>query len=76
MQKVKDFLNSFPKGTRAEWARRHNMDPVRVTQIAGGHKGAGLEYASKIIGGSEGKLRLADFVEPPPKPTASRRASQ
>jgi hypothetical protein len=71
MDKVKKFLNSIPKGERADWARKNGMDPVRISQIVGGHKGIGLEYAAKIIAGSGGRLELNDFVE---QPTATARA--
>lgn len=66
MDKVKEFLKSIPKGERADWARKHGMDPVRISQILGGHKGIGLEYADKIIDGSDGKLVLKDFIDRDP----------
>jgi hypothetical protein len=65
MEKVITFLKSIPKGERADWARKHGMDPVRISQIVGGHKGIGLEYAAKIIGGSDGRVVLQDFIDPP-----------
>ena len=65
MDKVKDFLNSFPRGTRADWCRLNNLDPTRISQIANGHKGVGLDYAAAIISGSGGKLTIYDFVESP-----------
>lgn len=61
MQRVIDFLNSFPPGTRSDWARQHGMDPVRISQIVGGHKGIGLDYAIKLIRASDGRLSLDDF---------------
>lgn len=61
MQRVIDFLNSFPPGTRSEWARQHGMDPVRISQIVGGHKGIGLDYAIKLIKASDGRLSIDDF---------------
>lgn len=59
--KVVEFLRSFPNGTRAEWARKHDLDPTRLSQIANGHKGIGLDYAIKIIKGSDGQLCIDDF---------------
>lgn len=64
MSKIKCFLDSIPRTTRADWARRHGMDPVRVSQIAGGHKGIGLDYARKILRGAAelgAVLSLDDF---------------
>ncbi len=69
MEKVKQFLDGIPKGERADWARRHEMDPVRVSQIAGGHKGCGLDYARKILAGAKelgAELTLDDFFEVAP----------
>ena len=63
MQKVLNFLQAFERGKRSEWARAHGMSPNVVAQIATGHKGVGLEYAQKMIAGSRGKLKLADFTK-------------
>ena len=61
MEKVKAFLQSFPRGGRTAWSLANGMSPNVVAQIATGHKGVGLEYAMKMIAGSKGKLKLADF---------------
>lgn len=61
MDKVKRFLNGFERGTRAQWCRDHGLDPIRIAQIAGGHKGVGLSYAQKIIDASDGQLGFDDF---------------
>lgn len=63
MDKVIGFLKGIPKRNRADWARAHDMDPVVISQIVGGHKGIGLQYAARIIKGSGGALVLDDFIE-------------
>ncbi len=63
MKKVIGFLKAIPKRNRADWATKNGMDPVRISQIVGGHKGVGLQYAAKIIKGSGGALTLDDFIK-------------
>jgi hypothetical protein len=67
MEKVIAFVKAIPRRNRANWARRHGMDPVRISQFIGRHKGIGIRYAAKILAASGGALSIEDFIVKRPR---------